>query len=256
MVKPQLPITTVVTPERGRRRGERIPGELGVVVRVDVHDAGRQHEPAGVDALRGGAEVAPPSPGRDAAVLHRHAAARAGVPRPSMMSALSITRSCATSGVLLGSGRGLGARRAAPAAAAPLVEDGIGVERAQGGRRTSAVVRLARAISALMAETRSITAASVPKRPDLIERAVRPGADLEGQREDRELLALKELLDPPERIIRRLEAGDGPALALELVELACPLGVLDLLLDPGRPVLLGWFAALSWRPRFADDTRW
>jgi hypothetical protein len=54
-------------PERGGRRRERIPGELGVVVRVDVDDAGRQHEAAGVDATRGGAGIL--ADGRDAPVL-------------------------------------------------------------------------------------------------------------------------------------------------------------------------------------------
>ena len=54
--------------ERGRRRGERIPRELGVVVRVDVHDAGREDQAAGVDALPRGAEIG--ADRRDASILH------------------------------------------------------------------------------------------------------------------------------------------------------------------------------------------
>ena len=79
--------------ERGGRRGERVPGELGVVVRVDVHDAGRQREAARVHALAGGAEVArrPRRCGRPSTA--RPPGAR-GPPRPSTMTASSITRSC------------------------------------------------------------------------------------------------------------------------------------------------------------------
>jgi hypothetical protein len=44
-------------PERGRGRRERVPRELRVVVRVQVHDAGRQRQPARVHALARGAEV-------------------------------------------------------------------------------------------------------------------------------------------------------------------------------------------------------
>src|SRR5262249_60950310 len=43
--------------EGRRRRGERIPGQLSVVVSVDVDDAWSQHEPVGVDALAGRPEI-------------------------------------------------------------------------------------------------------------------------------------------------------------------------------------------------------
>src|SRR6266851_7664912 len=38
-------------PERGRRRQGRVPGDLGVVMRVQVDDARHQREPAGIDDL-------------------------------------------------------------------------------------------------------------------------------------------------------------------------------------------------------------
>jgi len=51
IVKPQLPITAVVTPRLGEGRTLRIPGELCVEVRVAVDDSGHQREVAGVDHL-------------------------------------------------------------------------------------------------------------------------------------------------------------------------------------------------------------
>jgi hypothetical protein len=51
MVKPQLPITAGGDAERGRGRGERVPGELRVVVGVVVDDAGHQRQAAGVDGF-------------------------------------------------------------------------------------------------------------------------------------------------------------------------------------------------------------
>ena len=83
---------------------------------------------------------------------------RAGVPRPSMMRACSITRSWATSAFLLGMrGGGIAAtRRRRHSSSTVSVSSGLKVV---GG--PAAVVRLARAISALMAATRSTTCASL-----------------------------------------------------------------------------------------------
>ena len=53
MPKPQFPMTAVVTPSEGD--GDRVgsQGYLGVVMGVDVDDAGHQREAAGVDDLVG-----------------------------------------------------------------------------------------------------------------------------------------------------------------------------------------------------------
>ena len=56
---------------RGRERG--VPGDLRVVVRVHVDDAGREHEPVGVDRL--GALVLDLADAGDAAVLDREVGA-------------------------------------------------------------------------------------------------------------------------------------------------------------------------------------
>src|SRR5580765_3129453 len=153
---------------------------------------------------------------------------RAGVPRPSIMRACSITRSCATSAFLLGMrGGGIG-----HPAAAPFLEHGIGVERAQGRRRPGGRGAVGAGDLGIDGGDPVDHVRLGAEGPDLVEHAVGLGADLEGRGEDRELLALEELLDPPHRIIRLLDAAYGPALALEPIELAVPLGVLDLLLDP------------------------
>ena len=178
---------------------------------------------------------------------------RAGVPRPSMMRACSITRSCATSAFLLGMrGGGIGHPAAAPfVRARSSVSSGLKVV---GG--PAAVVRLARAISALMAATRSTHVRLGAKGPDLVEHAIGLGADLEGRGQDRELLALEELLDPPHRIVRLLDAGDGPALALEPVELAVRAGRSGSAPRPTIPSFARVVFARSWRAGCADDTRW
>ena len=78
MVKPQLPMTTRGHAERGGRRGERVPGELGVVVRVDVHDARREREAAARPrAARAGAPTVGADRG-DAAVRDGEAAVPRG----------------------------------------------------------------------------------------------------------------------------------------------------------------------------------
>ena len=48
MVKPQLPATTVVTPWKHRRREGGVPEHLGVVVGVDVDEAGSDDAAGGV----------------------------------------------------------------------------------------------------------------------------------------------------------------------------------------------------------------
>ncbi len=63
--------------EGGRGRGVRIPGELRVVVGVQVHDAGGQDQTLRVDARAGGAKIgaaAVVADGRDAPVRDREAA--------------------------------------------------------------------------------------------------------------------------------------------------------------------------------------
>src|SRR6185436_5556360 len=162
---------------------------------------------------------------------------RAGVPRPSMMRACSITRSWATSAFLLSMGCG-----GVCAAAAPFFEDGIGVERAQGRWRPGGRGAVGAGDLGIDGGDPIDHVRLGAKGPDLVEHAVGLGADLEGRGQDRELLALEELLDPPHRIIRLLDAGDRPALALEPVELAVTLGILDLFLDPRFPASLGWFS--------------
>ena len=54
---PQLPITAVVTPCQDDGRQERVPGGLAVVVRVDVDEAGRDQQAAGVDLAPALADV-------------------------------------------------------------------------------------------------------------------------------------------------------------------------------------------------------
>ena len=51
MVKPQLPITAVVTPSAGEGT-QRIPGSLRVEMRMAVDDARHQREPIGGDRAR------------------------------------------------------------------------------------------------------------------------------------------------------------------------------------------------------------
>ena len=54
IVNPQLPPITVVTPCSGDGLAQRVPEQLGVVVRVDVDEPGRDHEAVGVDGARRG----------------------------------------------------------------------------------------------------------------------------------------------------------------------------------------------------------
>ena len=49
---PQLPITTVVTPCQHDGVEQRVPGDLAVVVRVDVDEARRDEQAGGVDLAR------------------------------------------------------------------------------------------------------------------------------------------------------------------------------------------------------------
>ena len=72
MVKPQLPMTAVVTPSAGEGDAQRVPGDLRVVVRVVVDDARHQREAVGVDRLRW-PEL--PSDLGDSSVLHGEVAA-------------------------------------------------------------------------------------------------------------------------------------------------------------------------------------
>jgi hypothetical protein len=68
--------------EGGRGRGVRIPGELRVVVGVQVHDAGGQDQTLRVDARAGGAKIgaaAVVADGRDAPVRDREAIDETGV---------------------------------------------------------------------------------------------------------------------------------------------------------------------------------
>src|SRR5262245_25456017 len=105
-----------------------------------------------------------------------------------------------------------------PAPLSPLGEDGVDVERREiRGRPLGG--------GAVRAGDLGIDGAHalahvglVAKSPEPVERALHLRPDLESLREDGELLALEELLDPPERIVRRIEPGDRLALALELVE--------------------------------------
>ena len=53
MVKPQLPITAVVTPSAGDGTHVRVPGDLRVEVGVAVDDARHQRQAVGIDNLSG-----------------------------------------------------------------------------------------------------------------------------------------------------------------------------------------------------------
>ena len=219
-------------PERRRRRRERIPGELGVVVRVDVHDARREGEPARVDPLRGGAQLAAAriaADRRDAAVLDGEAAVAGG--SAEAIDDARVLDHEVVCHVSVSPWHGVRGHGCAPAAA-PFFEHGLGVERAQGRWRPGGRGAVGAGDLGIDGGDPVDHVRLGAKGPDLVEHAVGLGADLESRGQDRELLALEELLDPPHRIIRLLDAGDGPALALEPVELAVPLGVLDLFLDP------------------------
>jgi hypothetical protein len=67
-------------PERGRRRQGRVPGDLRVVMRVQVDDARHQRELAGIDDL--GSVLAQIADLGDAAVSHRKIGADRVVPEP------------------------------------------------------------------------------------------------------------------------------------------------------------------------------
>ena len=84
IVKPQLPITAVVTPSAGEGEQRRVPGDLRVEVGVAVDDAGHQRQAVGLDDARG----ASASPMRGATRAIRPAATatsarRGGAPLPS-----------------------------------------------------------------------------------------------------------------------------------------------------------------------------
>ena len=74
--KPQLPIATDVIAVPARQRAVRVPEDLGVVVGVQVDEAGRHVHAAGVDdAVRVG--CVDPTDGGDPAVADRHVGADA-----------------------------------------------------------------------------------------------------------------------------------------------------------------------------------
>ena len=66
-MKPQLPMTTVVTPCHGDGLARRVPEELAVVVGVQVDEARRHDQTAGIElasaALRDRPDCSDPSPG-------------------------------------------------------------------------------------------------------------------------------------------------------------------------------------------------
>ena len=61
-------------------RGVRLPGELGVVVRVNVDEAGSHGQPLGVDLLP--APARHPAHLHDRAIVHGHIARESGSPAP------------------------------------------------------------------------------------------------------------------------------------------------------------------------------
>ena len=75
IVKPQLPITAVVTPSAGDGRQRRVPGDLRVEVGVAVDDAGHQREAVGVDGARCASDVELRADADDAAGVDRDVAA-------------------------------------------------------------------------------------------------------------------------------------------------------------------------------------
>ncbi len=90
--KPQLPPMTVVTPCRGEGLAVGSQDELRVVVGVEVDEAGRHHEVAGVDgALRRLVGTRPPRPPRRRRTPT--SARRAGAPVPSTTVPPRITTS-------------------------------------------------------------------------------------------------------------------------------------------------------------------
>jgi len=66
--------------ERGRRRQGRVPGDLGVVVGVDVDDAGHQGEAAGIDHFGGAA--ADLADRGDPRIAYRNVGATRVMPKP------------------------------------------------------------------------------------------------------------------------------------------------------------------------------
>ena len=78
--KPQLPITTVVTPCHGEQLDQLVPDDLGVVVGVDVDEAGADDLAGGVD--RAGRVLGGVAEGHDLAVLDGDITDEAGPPRP------------------------------------------------------------------------------------------------------------------------------------------------------------------------------
>jgi hypothetical protein len=80
MPKPQFPMIAVVTPSEGDGDREGSPGDLSVVMRVQVDDARHQREPASIDHLRG--VVADLADRSDAAIPDRDIGADRVVPEP------------------------------------------------------------------------------------------------------------------------------------------------------------------------------
>jgi hypothetical protein len=67
-------------PERGGRRQHRVPGDLRVIMGVQVDDAGHQREPAGIDDV--GCGIAELANRGDASVADRNVSADRVVPEP------------------------------------------------------------------------------------------------------------------------------------------------------------------------------
>src|SRR5262249_2346360 len=167
---------------------------------------------------------------------------RAGVLRRSMIRAWSITRSWGTVGARL-SAIGRAARGAAGAAPdPPAPEHVLDVEEAERGRRAVGGAAVGAGDVGVDGGDARAHLGLGGQGPQHLDGAVDPRPDLEREGQHRELLALEELLDPPQRIVGRVDAGNAPAAALEPLELPLALGLLDLLLDPGVPALPGRLA--------------
>jgi len=86
MVKPQLPMMTVVNGPAPARATRTDPSDLRVVVRVVVDDAGHEREPVRVHALPARAHRL--ADRRDPALVDGDAASEAGASVPSMIDAV------------------------------------------------------------------------------------------------------------------------------------------------------------------------
>src|SRR5262249_2248081 len=83
------------------------------------------------------------------------------------------------------------------------------------------------------------------------ERVLKVESDGEGRRKARELLALELVFDPPELVVRVVDAGNGFAEAGGIFELACGLSGLDALFGervPGADFLGSVWLGLTHAP--------